>query len=308
MANQFGVPVGYGAGTGMTSTGQVRAEAQWAADAGFDSFWVSQIFGVDPIVALAAVGAGIPGLARLGTSVVPLAGRHPLALAAQARTAQSALDGRFVLGVGPSHAMVSEGFFGEPYDRPFTRTREFLSALAPLLRGQNVNLHGEIVEAHGWLTIDATPCPLLLAALGPRMLDLAGRTVAGTTLSSCGPRTIATHIAPVINSAAADSGRPPPQIQAMVEVAVTDDPAAAHAESVESGQLYATLPAYRRVLDLEGVESGADLMLAGSIDRIVDGLGSYVDAGATELRLCMGSSDQRVIGATRDALGSLLAG
>ena len=308
MANLFGVPVGYGAGTGMTSTGQVRAEAQWAADAGFDSFWVSQIFGVDPIVALAAVGAGIPGLARLGTSVVPLAGRHPLALAAQARTAQSALDGRFVLGVGPSHAMVSEGFFGEPYDRPFTRTREFLSALAPLLRGQNVDLHGEIVEAHGWLTIDATPCPLLLAALGPRMLDLAGRTVAGTTLSSCGPRTIATHIAPVINSAAADSGRPPPQIQAMVEVAVTDDPAAAHAESVESGQLYATLPAYRRVLDLEGVESGADLMLAGSIDRIVDGLGSYVDAGATELRLCMGSSDQRVIGATRDALGSLLAG
>jgi hypothetical protein len=89
-------------------------------------------------------------------------------------------------------------------------------------------------------------------------------------------------------------------------VAVTDDPAAAHAESVESGQLYAALPAYRRVLDLEGIESGADLLLAGSIDRIVDGLRSYVDAGATELRLCIGSSDGRVIGATRDALGSLL--
>jgi alkanesulfonate monooxygenase SsuD/methylene tetrahydromethanopterin reductase-like flavin-dependent oxidoreductase (luciferase family) len=93
------------------------------------------------------------------------------------------------------------------------------------------------------------------------MLELAGRTVAGTTLSSCGPRTIAAHIAPVINAVAADAGRPPPQIQAMVEVAVTDDPAAAHAESVESGQLYAALPAYRRVLDLEGIESGADLLL-----------------------------------------------
>jgi F420-dependent oxidoreductase-like protein len=306
MANPIGVPVGYGAGTGMTSIEQVRAEARWAEDAGFDSFWLSQIFGVDPIVALAAVGAGVPGLARLGTSVVPLVGRHPLALAAQARTAQSALDGRFVLGVGPSHAMVSEGFFGEPYDRPFSRTREFLSVLAPLLRGENVDLDGEIVEAHGWLTIDATPCPIFLAALGPRMLELAGRTVAGTTLSSCGPRTIAAHIAPVINAVAADAGRPPPQIQAMVEVAVTDDPAAAHAESVESGQLYAALPAYRRVLDLEGIESGADLLLAGSIDRIVDGLRSYVDAGATELRLCIGSSDGRVIGATRDALGSLL--
>ena len=308
MANPFTVSVGYGAGTGMTSTEQVGAEAKWAEDAGFDSFWVSQIFGVDPIVALAAVGASVSDLTRLGTSVVPLTGRHPLALAAQARTAQSALDGRFVLGVGPSHAMVSEGFFGESYDRPFTRTREFLSALAPLLRGENIDLDGEIVEAHGWLTIDATPCPLLLAALGPRMLDLAGRMTAGTTLGSCGPRTIANHIAPVINAAAADAGRPPPQIQAMVEVAVTDDPSAAHAESVKSGQLYAALPAYRRVLDLEGVESGADLMLAGSIDRIVDGLGSYVDAGATELRLCISSSDQRVIGATRNALGSLLAG
>ena len=292
----------------MTSIDQVRAEARWAEDAGFDSFWLSQIFGVDPIVALAAVGTDDSGLARFGTSVVPLAGRHPLALAAQARTAQSALDGRFVLGVGPSHAMVSEGFFGEPYDRPFTRTREFVSALAPLLRGENVDLHGEIVEAHGWLTIDASPCPLLLAALGPHMLDLAGRMTAGTTLSSCGLRTIANHIAPVINAAAADAGRPPPQIQAMVEVAVTDDPAMAHADSMKSGQLYAALPAYRRVLDPEGVESGADLLLAGSINRIVDGLRSYVDAGATELRLCIGSSDERVIGATRGGLGSLLAG
>ena len=308
MANPFGVPVGFGAGTGLTTTDQVRAQARWAEAAGFDSFWVSQIFGVDPIVALATVGGDGSGLARLGTSVVPLAGRHPLALAAQARTAQSALDGRFVLGVGPSHAMVSEGFFGEPYDRPFTRTREFLSALAPLLRGESIDLRGDIVEAHGWLTIDSTPCPILLAALGPRMLDLAGRTTAGTTISSCGPRTIATHIAPIINAAAADEGRPAPQIQAMVEVAVTTDPAAARAESVESGQLYAALPAYRRVLDLEGVESGADLLLAGSIDQIVDGLRSYVDAGATELRLCIGSSQEQVIGSTRDAIGNLLAG
>jgi len=308
MANLLSVPVGFGAGTRMTSSDQVVAEAQWAEAAGFDSFWVSQVFGVDPIVALAAAGARGSGLARLGTSVVPLTGRHPLALAAQARTAQSALDGRFVLGVGPSHAMVSEGFFGEPYDRPFTRTQEFLYALAPLLRGENIDIHGDIVEAHGWLTIDAPPCPLLLAALGPRMLDLAGRMTAGTTLSSCGPRTIAHHVAPVITAAAADAGRPTPQIQAMVEVAVTDDPAKAHAESVKSGQLYDALPAYRRVLDLEGVESGADLLLAGSINRIEDGLRSYVEAGATELRLCIGSSDQQVIGATRDALGTLLAG
>jgi 5,10-methylenetetrahydromethanopterin reductase len=308
MTIRLGVPVGFGAGTGMTSVEGVRAEARWAEAAGFDSFWVSQIFGVDPMVALAAVGSEVPGLSSLGTSVVPLAGRHPLAVAAQARTVQSALDGRFTLGVGPSHALVTEGFFGEPYDRPFTRTREFLAALVPLLRGEYADVDGDVITAHGWLTIDAAPCPLLLAALGPRMLDLAGRVADGTTLGSCGPQTIAQHVIPVITAAAADAGRPPPRIQAMVEVAVTGDPAAAHAASVEAGALYATLPSYRRVLDLEGVDSGADLLLAGSIGRIVDGLGEYVDAGVTELRLCIGSSDPGVVRATRDALAELLAG
>ena len=77
MANPWDVPVGYGVGTGMTGVDQVRTEARWAERAGFDTFWVSQIFGVDPVVALAAVGADVPGLRGLGTSVVPLAGRHP---------------------------------------------------------------------------------------------------------------------------------------------------------------------------------------------------------------------------------------
>jgi alkanesulfonate monooxygenase SsuD/methylene tetrahydromethanopterin reductase-like flavin-dependent oxidoreductase (luciferase family) len=94
----------------------------------------------------------------------------------------------------------------------------------------------------------------------------------------------------------------------MVSVAVTDDPAAVHAEAVAADELYAQLPAYRRVLDLEGVASGADLLLAGSPERIVDGVGAYVDAGVTELRLGIGSSDPAVVGATRDALAGLLAG
>ncbi len=308
MTNPWGVPVGYAAGTGVTGVDRVRADAGWAAGAGFSSLWVSQIFGVDPVVALAAVGAAGDGLGELGTSVVPLAGRHPLALAAQARTAQSALGGRFTLGVGPSHAMVSEGFYGEPFDRPFTRTREFLAALAPLLAGETADVPGELVETHGWLTIDADPVPLLLAALGPRMLDLAGRVADGTTLGSCGPRTIASHIVPVLAAAAADAGRPPPRVHALVQVAVTDDPGTVHERAVEAEALYAQLPSYRRVLDLEGVASPADLLVAGTVDRIVDGVGAYVDAGVTDLRLAVGSSDEAVVAATREALGQLLAG
>jgi len=145
----LGVPVGFGAGTGVTSVDQARSEARWAARAGFSSYWVSQILGVDPIVALAAVGADAAELAEVGTSVVPLAGRHPLALAAQARTAQSALGGRFTLGVGPSHAMVAEGFYGESFARPYARTAEFLAALVPLLAGEAADVSGDQLVTHG---------------------------------------------------------------------------------------------------------------------------------------------------------------
>lgn len=207
--------------------------------------------------------------------------------------------------MGPSHALVSEGFYGEPYGRPFSRTAEFLAALGPLLAGEAVDVTGEQVETHSWLTIEAAPVPLLLAALAPRMLELAGRVAQGTTISSCGPRTIAGHIEPVIAAAAANAGRPAPRIQAMVSVAVTDDPDAVRAEGSAGEALYAALPSYRRVLDLEGVATGADLLLASSPGQILDGLGSYVAAGATELRILIGSSDESVRATTRDGLEQL---
>jgi F420-dependent oxidoreductase-like protein len=302
----LGVPVGYAAGTDVRSVPQARDLARWAASAGFDGFWLSQILGVDPVVALAAIGADVPQLAELGTSVVPLYGRHPLALAAQARTAQSALDGRFVLGIGPSHQMVVEGFFGESYARPFTRTAEYLDALVPLLEGGSASVAGTEVTANGWLTIEAQPVPVLLAALGTRMLDLAGRVAAGTTVGQCGPRTIATHIAPRIREAAAAADRPPPRVMALVTVCVTDDLAAARANAAEQGETYARLPAYRAMLDREGVDGPADLLVAGSIGAVVEGLRAYVDAGVTDLRLGISAPTDADAAATREALADLL--
>jgi Luciferase-like monooxygenase len=189
---------GYGAGTQMQSFRQLLEEAEWAQSAGFESFWLSQVFGLDPIVALPALGDRVPQFRELGTSVVPLAGRHPLALGAQARTAQSALDGRFTLGIGTSHQAVVEGFFGESYKGVFGRTEQFLNALLPLLDGKPCDVDGGQVFAKGWLTIEAEPVPTLLAALGPKMLELAGRLTAGTSVANCGPKTISTHVAPRI--------------------------------------------------------------------------------------------------------------
>jgi 5,10-methylenetetrahydromethanopterin reductase len=277
--------VHHAGGTALGSVDEVRREALWAADAGFDGFWVSQIFGVDPFVALAAIADEVPDLAELGTSVVPLYGRHPLAMAALALTAQSATGGRFTLGLGPSHQVVVESILGQSYARPATHTEEHLAALIPLLSGATASVDGDEIRAHGSLQIDAPPVPVLLAALGPRMLDIAGRLTDGTTLGQCGPRTIATHIAPRIREAADTAGRPDPRIMALVSVCVTDDIAAARAHAEQFSASYAALPAYRRVLDLEGVVSGAELLIAGSDDQVTEGLAAYVDAGVTDLRI-----------------------
>lgn len=303
----IGARLGYGAGTGQTTVAGVRDAARFAADAGFDSFWVSQVFGVDPTVALAAVGADAPGLAELGTSVVPLAGRHPLALAAQARTAQSALGGRFTLGLGLSHRLVVEGFFGESWDHPADRAAEYLDALLPLLAGEPADVDGDQVFAKGWLTVEADPVPILLAALGPRMLDLAGRRTAGTSVGSCGPRTIATHIAPRITAAAEAAGRPAPRIVALVSACVTADPAAVRARDRAGTAMYDALPSYRAMLDREGVASGVDLIVAGPPDAVIEGLAAYAEAGVTDLRVIVGPGDPDEQAATRALLAAVLS-
>ena len=307
-SNQLGVPIGWAGGTGLNSIEAVRREAVFAVEAGFDSFWVSQIFGVDPIVALVAVAADVAQLAEVGTSVVPLYGRHPLALAAQARTAQAALGGRFTLGIGPSHQMVVEGFYGESYARPGTRTAEFVEAIAPLLQGEHSNVDGDELTSHGWLTIESEPVPLLLAAMGSRMLGIAGRHTAGTSLGAAvGPRTIASHIVPTITAAASGAGRPSARIKGFPIIAVTDDPDAAHAHGVEQSAIYRDLPAYRSMLDREGVDSPADLLLRGSEPQVLAGLHSYIDAGATELRIAVSNVDDRTAERSKAFLREVLA-
>ncbi len=309
MTNPLGVPIGWAGGTNLNSIEEVRREARYAVDGGFDSFWVSQIFGVDPIVALAAVATDVAPLDEVGTSVVPLYGRHPLALAAQALTAQNALGNRFTLGIGPSHATVVEGFLGESYARPYTRTREFIEAIAPLLRGENTSLVGDELTAHGWLNVATEPVPILLAAMGTRMLKLAARTTAGTSLGGAvAPSVVADHIAPTINAEAEAAGRPPPRIKSLVSVCVTDNPAAAIAHDRAGAEMYDQLPAYRAMLDRAGLESGAELLVAGSIDQVIEGLAAYVEAGATELRVGVSAPDPDTAAASREALARWMSG
>lgn len=309
MGDRFGVRWGLAGGIALASVAEVREVAGYAVRAGFDSLWISHANAVDPIVGLVAAAADTEGLVEVGTSVTPLYGRHPIGLAQLARTAQSALGGRFTLGIGAASAGAVSSSMGLPWDHPLAFTREFIEGLLPLLAGRAANVEGTQLTTRAELNIDAPDTPILLAALGPRMLELAGRTVAGTSVGQCGPRTIATYIAPTIRAAAEAAGRPAPRIMALVRLCVTDDPTGpALALARETAARYRTVPSYAAVQDREGLSEPAELHLVGSWQRVHDGLAAYAAAGVTDFRLEIAAPDDRSRAMSRAALAEHLGG
>ena len=295
--------IGIFGGTG--SLAELVEGARLTEADGFDSFWLPQTFSVDALCAHTVIGSQVPRI-ELGTAVVPIYPLHPITLAAQSRTVQQGSGGRFTLGIGLSHQVVIESMFGYSFDRPVLHMREYLSALMPLLQGDAVAFEGETVSAKAALTIDAAPVPVLVAALGPKMLKLAGEATAGTVTWVTGPRTIADHIVPTITAASLAAGNGPPRIVGCLPVAVTDDPDAARAKAAKIFQIYGQLPSYRAMLDREGAEGAADVALIGSAAEVEAGIGRMRDAGATDFVAAEFHSHGPIRMATRDLLKSLV--
>ncbi len=284
--------------------GLVAAVAE-AEEQGFDSFWLEQIFGYDALTALAVAGTSTSTIG-LGTAVVPTYPRHPMMLAAQALTTQAAAGGRLTLGVGLSHQLVIESILGLSFDQPLRHMREYLAVLVPLIREHRVSHSGETISTHVTLTVpEPEPCPVLVAALGTGMLELAGRVADGTITWMTGPATLAHHTVPTITRAAADAGAPPPRVAVGLPVCVTDDVDAARERAAQLYAVYGTLPSYRAMLDREGAEGPADVAIVGDEATVRTGIQRVADAGATEfLASEFGSSADRP--RTRELLRSLI--
>jgi 5,10-methylenetetrahydromethanopterin reductase len=248
---------------------------------GFAGAWVPQIFGVDALTALAVAAAEVPDI-PIGTAVVPTFPRHPMMLAAQARTVQQVSGGRFTLGIGLSHQVVIEGMLGFAWEKPVRHLREYLSILMPLARGEAVSYEGETLTAKVTLGIEADPVPVLVAALGSQMLAVAGRLADGTITWMTGPTTISSHVAPTIRKAAAAAERPDPTVVVALPTAVTPDPAEAREKAAKLFQVYGHLPSYRAMLDREGAEGPADVALVGDEATVRAGIEEIFEAGASQ--------------------------
>src|SRR5262245_34881860 len=286
---RIGLMIGPERGRYRHKVAQLVADAEAAEAARFASIWVSQVPGdFDAFTAITLMGQAT-GRIELGTAVLPIQTRHPIAMAQEALSNQAVCEGRFTLGLGTSHHWIIEDMLGLPYERPAPQMRNYLEVLSAALRGPgSVDVENDGYRVHSPIDVtDRGPTPVLLAALGPVVLRLAGEHASGAILCVADERAVAEHVVPRITKAAAEAGRPAPRVVAGIPVVICPndevDEARAWANQV-LGQAEIS-PNYQRLLARGDAISMGHILAAGDEPAVLDRLRGFRDAGATDLAL-----------------------
>lgn len=278
---------------------------------GFDGLWIPHLSnrGFDALTVVSLIGSHTESI-ELGTAVVPSYPRHPIAMAQQAMTSQVATQGRLALGIGPSHQGNVEDSWGLSYERPAHHVREYLSILNPLIHEGKVQFSGEMYVVNTQIDVPETSSfPILISALAPAMLRVAGELADGTITWMAGISAIEKHIAPRINKAAREAGRNMPRICVGLPICVTDDRAAAFEQAAVTFQRYGTLVNYRRILNVESVDGPADVSVIGNEKEVEEKLRRFADAGVTDFLAAVypvGDRPEEISKRTRDLLANLV--
>lgn len=283
-------------------------ELRQARDEGFRRAWISQFPWEPDIMTLFAVALRELDDFELATSVLPIQVQHPMHLAQRALTLSLMSGGRFILGLGLTHAMVSEDMWGIPWDKPIRRMNEYLDGLLPLLRRDVVDAVGDTVTSRGQLHIpDAIAPPVYIAALKPQMLRIAGQRCAGTVTWMTGPKTLAGQVVPALREAADEVGRAAGDVRVVAgfPVAVTDDIDGARAAAATEFAMYGQLPVYRAMLDREGYAGPEDSAIIGDEDAVGQRIEELRVAGVDELIVAVMGADEEERARTRAVLRKL---
>lgn len=271
---------------GGATADRIVGQASRAEADGFTSMWYPNAAGAgDPLAVMTLAGRATSAI-ELGTAVLQTYACHPVLQASRASAVVSAIgaSGRFTLGVGPSHRSSVENRLGLSYDAPGQHTAEYVQILAGLLRGEEVRFTGRQfrIEAGPLPLLDGAGIPVMVGALGSRLLRVAGSYTAGTILWMANAVAIETHVAPAIRKAAADAGRPAPRIVAGLPVAVHDDVAEARSAAARQFRSYGELPNYQRILARGGIAGPAEAVIVGNEDSVSAQVRALFEAGATD--------------------------
>ena len=284
---RIGIMIGPDRGRYAQKVGRLVADAEAAEAAGYASIWVPQIpSDFDALTAITLMGTATSRI-ELGTAVMPIQTRHPVAMAQQVLSNQAVCEGRFTLGLGPSHHWIVEDMLGLSYARPAHQVRTYLEVLNVALAGPGpVDVENDTWRIHNPLDVtDVTPTPILLAALAPLMLQIAGSQTDGTILWMADERAIGGHVVPKITAAATEAGRPAPRVVAGVPVALCAndevDEVREWTNQVLGHAEYS--PNYQRLLEEGDARDVGDVLAAGDEAAVEARMRSFRDAGVTDL-------------------------
>lgn len=284
---RLGVMIGAERGDMARKVSKLISDIEWADSAGLATAWMPQVPDDFDLLTMVALMASHSTRIELGTAVVPLQAQHPIALARQALSVHAVSNGRLALGVGPSHHWIIRDMLGLPYDKPAAYTRDYLQVFNAAISGPGpVDVENDTFTVHNPTALGAaTPLPVLVAALGPVMLQIAGEHADGTSLWMADEKAIGEHIAPKINKAAAGAGKPAPRIVAGIPVTLCANSEIDEAKD-RANRILAeaeTSPNYQRLLDRGDARTVGDLCAAGDEESILKRFRAFADAGVTDL-------------------------
>lgn len=250
---------------------------------GYESLWTTQLPGArDASLVLAAYAAATQTI-KLGTGVLPIYTRHPTAMAQMAATLDELSGGRFILGVGVSHKVTVEAMWGLRLENPVDAMREYLTILRESMRTGASGFDGRYFTARwSYSGPRRDDLQIMISALNPRMLELAGELADGVILYMCPPRYVAEEVVPRVRAGREKTGRPLDgfEIVAAIDCCATDDQAAALATYQGTLDRYAALPFYRKAM--EAGDFKPEVLAAIGDDRqIKAAIGRYREAGVT---------------------------
>jgi len=280
-----------GLAVGGTKVNEVQQSIYKAEEYGIQAAWMTTGGArLDSMTMFAAAAGGTKNL-KLGTSVVPIFPRHPLVMVQQAQVVAQLVPGRFRLGVGPSHRPTMRAM-GIQMPSPLDNLREYLRILKGLLQDGEVDHQGNSYQVKDKLA-ERVNVPVMASALQRGSFELCGAEADGA-ISWVSPATYLRDVGlPAMKAGADQAGRPVPPLIAHVPVCVHDNDSEVRAAFREQFSNYPTLPFYRRMLISAGYPEAADatwsdkmidgLIVHGSEDKVLNGLNTILDYGASEL-------------------------
>lgn len=273
--------IGLFCGADCATPSALIARAIDAEARGYATAWVPQTPFFDALSALCAVAVRTSTI-ELGTGVVPVQTRHPATMAQQALTLAQLAGDRVCLGIGATHAPVSEGWWGVPYRGIVDIVREYVEIVATMLIDRKIDHVGTHYTARLGLAEGGPTPSLVLAALGPKMLDIAGGSCAGTFTWMTGVHTLASRTIEPLRAAATQAARPAPRVIAGLPICLTTDLDAARAFAEPRLAFSAAMPSYKRAIEWEGVASPVDIALIGNEAELRRRLAALEAIGVTD--------------------------